>query len=344
MSGSTEGVATGPAPTGPGPCVAPAVADALLPTRSFDVACRRVLEYLQQTVPLGGWAVTRVVDDRQVLLAFEGGGYDLPPGTSVPFSQSMCHTMVAGTTPRIAPDVDEVPQYAAMAATAPVDIRAYVGTPIVSADGRLFGTVCGYDPSPQPATLREQLPLLDLLSGLLSAVLDADLSATAASRDLERARREAETDALTGLLNRRGWDRFVEQEEDRFRRFGDTASVVVLDLDNLKAVNDLQGHDAGDEYIRRAGAALAATVRRDDVLARLGGGEFGIIAVGATPEEATELVGRAEQALAGAAVSGSFGHAPYSVVTGFPGAWKAADDAMYEQKRRRRAGLSRTPS
>ncbi|MCE3551990.1 GGDEF domain-containing protein [Pseudonocardia sp. RS11V-5] len=322
--------------------MAPVVADALLPTRSFDVACRRVLEYLQQTVPLGGWAVTRVIGDRQVLLRAEGNAYELPPGTSLPFTESLCHTMVEGITPRIAPDVREVPQYAEMAAAAPLDVSAYVGTPIVSGDGWLFGTVCGYDPSPQPEALRDQLPLLDLLSGLLSAVLDADLSATAASRELERARHEAETDALTGLLNRRGRDRFVEQEEDRFRRFGDAAAVVVLDLDNLKTVNDLQGHDAGDEYIRRAGASLAATVRRDDVLARLGGDEFGIIAVGATPDEAAELVGRAERALAEAGVSGSFGHAPYSIVTGFPGAWKAADEAMYAQKRARRAGLSGT--
>jgi diguanylate cyclase (GGDEF)-like protein len=288
--------------------------------------------------------VTRVVDDHQLLLRVEGDAYDLPAGVSMPFTRSMCHTMIEGTTPRIAPDVREVPQYAAMAAAAPVEVNAYVGTPIVSGDGRLFGTVCGYDPSPQPDALRDQLPLLDLLSGLLSAVLDADLSATAASRELERARREAETDALTGLLNRRGWDRFVAREEERFRRFGDVASVVVLDLDDLKTVNDVQGHDAGDAYLRRAAAVLAAVVRRDDVLARLGGDEFGIIAVGASAEAAAELVARAEKALADAGVSGSFGHAPYTIVAGFPGALKAADEAMYEQKRGRRAGLSRTPS
>jgi diguanylate cyclase (GGDEF)-like protein len=344
MSGSTEAAATGAALTAPGPRVAPAVADALLPTRSFDVACRRVLEYLRRAVPLGAWAVTRVVDDHQLLLRVEGDAYDLPAGVSMPFTRSMCHTMIEGTTPRIAPDVREVPQYAAMAAAAPVEVNAYVGTPIVSGDGRLFGTVCGYDPSPQPDALRDQLPLLDLLSGLLSAVLDADLSATAASRELERARREAETDALTGLLNRRGWDRVVAQEEERFRRFGDVASVVVLDLDDLKTVNDVQGHDAGDAYLRRAAAVLAAVVRRDDVLARLGGDEFGIIAVGASAEAAAELVARAEKALADAGVSGSFGHAPYTIVAGFPGALKAADEAMYEQKRGRRAGLSRTPS
>lgn len=83
---------------------------------------------------------------------------------------------------------------------------------------------------------------------------------------------------------------------------------------------------------------LAETVRTGDVLARLGGDEFGTLAVGASVEQTVELVERMEKALDQAGVSGSFGHAPYSVVAGFPGAWQAADQAMYEQKRRRREG------
>ena len=92
----------------------------------------------------------------------------------------------------------------------------------------------------------------------------------------------------------------------------------------------------GDRHIQTAAEVLAGICRPGDVLARLGGDEFGIVAVGATVAEAEEMVVRMERALRSAAVSGSFGHAPYSVVTGFPGAWQAADTAMYEQKRRRR--------
>jgi diguanylate cyclase (GGDEF)-like protein len=129
----------------------------------------------------------------------------------------------------------------------------------------------------------------------------------------------------------------VVREEERFRRFGDDATVIVLDLDNLKTVNDVRGHDAGDDYIRAAARVLDSTVRSGDVLARLGGDEFGIIAVGATAEQAEGWVERAERELERAGVSGSFGHAPYSIVAGFPGAWKAADEAMYVRKRLRRA-------
>ncbi len=321
------------------------VAPHLRPARSFDDACALVVEYLAQVAPMGLWAVTRIVDGRQVALAVDSPGYDVVAGTEFPYDRSLCRSMVVGAAPRIAPDVALVPEYAEAArSTGPYTVGAYVGTPIVRPGGELFGTVCGYDPHPQPPSLHDHLPLLDLLSSLLSAVLEADMSATSAARELEEARREADTDRLTGLLNRRGWDRFLEVEEQRFRRFGDSACVVVLDLDHLKFVNDTFGHDAGDDYLRRAAAALAANLRDGDVLARLGGDEFGILAVGASVECTSELVERLEKALDEAGVSGSFGHAPYSVVAGFPGAWQAADQAMYQQKRRRRDTAGRHPS
>jgi diguanylate cyclase (GGDEF)-like protein len=153
------------------------------------------------------------------------------------------------------------------------------------------------------------------------------------------ARREADLDVLTGLLNRRGWDRYLQVEEERYRKFGDLACVVVIDLDRLKIVNDTRGHEAGDRYIQRAAQVLAEVVREGDVLARLGGDEFGIVAVGATTEQADDMVLRADRALRLSGVAGSIGFAPYSVVSGFPGAWAAADRAMYEQKRRRRGRL-----
>lgn len=315
------------------------VAQSLLPARSFDQASELVLQYLRKEIPLGTWAVTRITGDRQMFLSVDSDGYyPIVAGGSTPLVDTMCRWMVSGTTPRIAPDVSAVPQYKASAAKSPFAVNTYVGTPILQADGSLFGSVCGFDPERGADSLREYGPLLDLLSSLLSSVLEADLRATDVARELETAQRESETDALTGLLNRRGWDRFVEREEERFRRFGDDATVIVMDLDNLKTVNDVQGHDAGDDYIRCAARALDSTVRAGDVLARLGGDEFGVIAIGATPEQAEHFVLRAEEALAEAGVSGSFGHAPYSIVAGFPGAWKAADEAMYVQKRIRRAG------
>jgi diguanylate cyclase (GGDEF)-like protein len=308
-----------------------------MPVRSFDAACALVIEHMSRVAPLGLWAVTRVVDGRQLILASSGDTYPIDDGDEFAFCESLCSAMVSGAAPRTAPDVARIPEYAALARFTPLPLGAYVGTPIVQPDGELFGTVCGVDPHPQPESLGDLRPMLDLLSSLLSAVLAGDLYATAAARELEQARREADVDALTGLLNRRGWDRYLEVEEERFRRFGDPAYVVVIDLDRLKIVNDTHGHDAGDRYIRCAADVLARTVRETDVLARLGGDEFGIVVPGVTLEQAGELICRADRAMRSSGVAGSFGFAPYSVVTGFPGAVQAADSAMYEQKRARRA-------
>jgi diguanylate cyclase (GGDEF)-like protein len=312
------------------------VAAHLMPVRRFDEACALVVDHLIRIAPMGLWAVTRVHRDDQTLLAAQGDGYPVAAGTVLPFAVSFCRSMVSGAAPRVAPDVDAVSEYAAAAEVCAFSVGAYVGTPIVAPGGELFGTVCGYDSQRQPESLVGLQPLLDLLSSLLAAVLAGDLQVTEAARELERARREADLDPLTGLLNRRGWNRYVRAEEQRFRRFGDPACVVVIDLDQLKVVNDTYGHAAGDRYICRAAVVLAETVRAGDVLARLGGDEFGIVAVGATVGHGRELVGRAERAMAAAGIAGSFGLAPYAVVGGFAEAWRQADEAMYAQKQRRR--------
>ena len=135
-------------------------------------------------------------------------------------------------------------------------------------------------------------PLLNILGMLLSTILDADLERTRQARLLERAEMAAESDPMTGLFNRRGWDRYMEIEEARFRRFGDPGAVLVVDLDGLKEVNDTLGHQAGDELITLAASGIRDTICDGDVAARLGGDEFGIIASNAVPTDCDQLVAR----------------------------------------------------
>lgn len=313
------------------------VPDFLQPARTFDIASSQVVEYLTAVIPMGLWAVTRVVDRRQIMLEVRDNFYGLGAGAEIAFADSPCHAMVSGAAPQIAPDAMAVPAYANSAIATQVPLGAYIGAPIVTSDGRLFGTVCGFNSSPLTDALNAYQPLLTLLSGLLSSVLEADHRAVRARRALEIVQIEAETDGLTSLLNRRGWDRYIEIEEERFRHFGDQASVIMMDLDRLKVINDTQGHEAGDRYLTRTGEVLRSAVRSGDVVARLGGDEFGVIAVDAGPDTARLLVERMRSALKEAGIAGSFGLAPITVVAGFPGAIKAADSAMYDEKRRRRA-------
>ncbi len=185
--------------------------------------------------------------------------------------------------------------------------------------------------------MTELQPLLDLLSSLLSAVLAGDLHATAAARELELARREADLDVLTGLLNRRGWDRYLQVEEERFRRFGDLACVLVIDLDRLKIVNDTRG-------TRRATAT--SSVRRKRSRRRSGratcspgsvGDEFGIVAVGPRRSRRTTWCCAPTGPCACPGSRAPSGSPRTASSPASPGAWAAADRAMYEQKRRRRA-------
>ena len=304
---------------------------------TFDEACADVLAFLRTAVPLGFWSVTRHSDDVQLYLAVIDSSYGKIAGNSHPWTDSMCQHMLTGDGPQIAPDVEQVPAYATAGVRESLQIGAYVGLPLLQADGEVFGTLCGLDESAQPAELAEHAPLLQILAQLLSTILQSDLRRTEAEQLAQRSASEAETDVLTGLYNRRGWDRFLMEEEARYRRFGHTGSVVILDLDSLKLVNDQYGHEAGDAHIRQAARAIQETTRAVDIVARLGGDEFGILVAGANSEQAQALVDRLEEQLTQVGTTGSIGHAAYSIITGFPGAWQNADAAMYEQKRRRRA-------
>lgn len=109
---------------------------------------------------------------------------------------------------------------------------------------------------------------------------------------------DASHDPLTGLLNRRSYDRALADAIGRSRRYGWPFALMLIDLDNFKAVNDGFGHAAGDATLRALGGELRAVLRAGDVAARLGGDEFALIVLTAgTPESLDPLVARLNEAL-----------------------------------------------
>ncbi len=124
----------------------------------------------------------------------------------------------------------------------------------------------------------------------------ADWLAAQAAIALENARlhqvvrRQALTDELTGLVNRRRFIEALDAEIARASRLGDTLSVLVADLDDFKRINDRFGHPAGDEALRTFADLLRAQLRAIDTAARLGGEEFGILLPG-TDLEGAVMVG-----------------------------------------------------
>lgn len=145
--------------------------------------------------------------------------------------------------------------------------------------------------------------------------------------------RLALTDHLTGLPNRRAWDAGLHREDTRSALQGHDVVVVVVDLDALKPVNDREGHAAGDALIRRAAEALKMTVRTGDVLARIGGDEFGIVAVHCDDQSVDAIRERVARSLADADIQASVGAAMGDPHDGrLTGAWQEADNLMYRAK------------
>lgn len=94
---------------------------------------------------------------------------------------------------------------------------------------------------------------------------------------LEALRSLATRDQLTGLFNRREFDRILSEEEERVRRFGHPLALVMIDVDHFKSVNDNYGHPVGDTVLREVAKRLAGILRSVDRVARFGGEEFALI-------------------------------------------------------------------
>lgn len=213
-------------------------------------------------------------------------------------------------------------------------VRSACSVPLV-AGARLVGSLNLY--SGRDHAFSETGEAAAMLFARHAAVTIANVELYAASlRRARRAEEESLTDTLTGLDNRRAWDRILETEEVRCKRYQTSASVVVVDLDSLKHINDTHGHAAGDALLRRMGDTLRSTSREPDIVARIGGDEFAVLAVDCDNAQAEALVARFEAALAGAGISASLGRAIRRPECTLERTYWCADQAMLAGKKRKR--------
>jgi diguanylate cyclase (GGDEF)-like protein len=159
-------------------------------------------------------------------------------------------------------------------------------------------------------------------------------------RYADRLARLATTDPLTGLSNARVFHERLRQELGRVDRYHESFSLLILDLDSLKHINDQYGHQAGDEALRSVARAIRRGLREIDLGARLGGDEFGVLAPGTNQASAVTLGERLRANVTAASGPGarvSIGIASLVPSKGerpLPGAMMAAaDKALYRAKR-----------
>jgi len=181
-----------------------------------------------------------------------------------------------------------------------------------------------------------------MLANATAAIVRVILEHDSIQREMAR---QARTDPLTGLLNRRAFIDELSRRFDRLEVDGQPGALLFIDLDNFKALNDSRGHDAGDEALRLMAQMLRAQVRPMDLVARLGGDEFALWLDGADEFAAAE---RAEQLrVAGPETLAHLstpGVPPVTMSIGIAGRWpgrgedaellmQRADQAMYAVKR-----------
>ncbi len=168
----------------------------------------------------------------------------------------------------------------------------------------------------------------------------------------ERLEFIADHDPLTGLLNRRSFERELDRHVTKVRRDGDQGALVVLDLDHFKVVNDSLGHTAGDKLIVGIAERLTGRLRESDVVARLGGDEFAILLPDASADEAVQVAQQLLEVIRAEPVpvmgrprrsTASIGVAPVVHRDGLTGEdlLVAADLAMYDAKEAGRDSVAR---
>ncbi len=154
----------------------------------------------------------------------------------------------------------------------------------------------------------------------------------------EELRRLAATDPLTGIYNRRRFDELLSAEVHRAVRYRTPLSLIILDIDRFKRINDTLGHATGDLILTRITALVAASIRADDIFARLGGEEFGVLAPNVTLAECRKLAEKLRAAVAQMVVSEapqvtcSFGATEYHVGEAPDEFVRRADEALYRAK------------
>ena len=254
-------------------------------------------------------------------------------GTEAPRDLSFCAHSILQSEATVVGDARDDPRFADNPHVLDhPNVRFYAGQPIVGPGGEPVGTLCVFDDAPRDAAEFDEEALREL-----AAMAEAEI----ASLSL------AIGDELTGLSNRRGFEMLGGRLLAAGRRLGLPLTVVYADLDNMKAINDRLGHEAGDRALKETARIIETVLRSSDVIARLGGDEFGAILSGAASADARSAVARIEDALTernatstepfdlslsvGVAEAGAGEEVTLGELTA------AADAAMYEAKREARA-------
>lgn len=159
----------------------------------------------------------------------------------------------------------------------------------------------------------ENIDMQAMDAGALDYLIKGEINPTSLERSLRYALKLGETlealrllathDSLTGLLNRREFDRIIKEEHERAKRFGRSYAIIILDIDHFKSINDQYGHPVGDQVLRQVAKRIRQQLRSIDRVSRIGGEEFAVVLTEVDHVTASEVARRIVESMARAPVS-----------------------------------------
>ncbi len=235
----------------------------------------RITRLARQALKVPIAAITVVQDDRQWFKSV--AGLDV---SELPLDKSLCTEVLKEGRLVVVPDTlhDLYLMSNPLVCGGP-RIRFYAGAPIRNASGRTIGTFCAMDTKPRSPDDDFRTMLSDLADMAQRELFSLELRNAQAAlvSKLGKARRQAMFDPLTRVWNRRGGTELLASALEEAMRFNHTLGICLADIDNFKQVNDQFGHQVGDQVLKRAAAAIVASVRPQDIVCRYGGEEFLVI-------------------------------------------------------------------
>lgn len=333
------------------------------PEEQFDDFTRLIAHVCQAPIA----AINLVDRDRQWFKSEIGLGV-----RETPLDISICRHAILQPGLFVVPDTTRDPRFMDNPlVTGDPYLRFYAGALLETKEGLPLGTLCVLDYAPRRLS-PEQEDALQILARQVMASLELRRRTRGLQEALahnEKLREELEsrknelvslnesltqlatTDPLTGLSNRRVFEDTMKLEVSRFRRTGTPFSLVLLDLDHFKAINDRFGHDGGDDVLRQVAEQLAPLVRDVDLLARIGGEEFALVlpdtdarSAGKTAERLRRwLEGEGSERLGSYDVTLSAGVAMAVVDDTELSVYGRADQALYRAKREGRNQVCTAP-
>lgn len=290
----------------------------------------KIVSLVKQTLRVPICAVSLVDRDRQWFKASRGLSI-----CETPRDISFCGHAIQDLVPFVVTDASCDPQFANNPlVTGEPHIRSYAGIPLTMSDGYNLGTLCAIDTRPRAFSQQE----LAILASFSRLVVD----------ELE-LRRIASQDMLTGALSRRAWLEAAEREFKRASRDKEKFTILAMDIDHFKSINDRFGHASGDAVLKEFARIVSAQVRQSDLFGRLGGEEFALALPGTRLSEANILAQRICEAIRDHAFEGTNGQ-PVTVSIGLTEkifvetsiqrTLERADKALYQAKRTGRNKVS----